>query len=203
MTLGHHVIVTRTSKVGMCTKQVMELKKMCLCLLQGAFRAVLHINWFLFVHHLVFCTFLVLAFQSQSIFVIKVDLIVSCFATYEFLLYASLISRRVHTLLRLFRPMLVVGIGLYLLTRLVQSAMLIGLFVLSYDSMQVSSKTKALYWVSMALCLVLVVLQSYTYVIYYSIWTSTNSKLMRQHNPPTNEASINCDQMASFQECHV
>ncbi|KAL0021196.1 hypothetical protein WJX77_011567 [Trebouxia sp. C0004] len=38
---------------------------------EGAFRSVLRINWFLFVHHLMFCTFLVLAFQSQSLFVIK------------------------------------------------------------------------------------------------------------------------------------
>ena len=67
-------------------------------LLQGAFRLVLRINWFLFVHHLMFCTFLVLAFQSQSLFVIKVDLIVSCFATYEFMPYAALIAQRVGAL---------------------------------------------------------------------------------------------------------
>ena len=132
-----------------------------------------------------FCTFLVLAFQSESLFVVKVDLIVSCFATYEFLLYASLISRRVHALQRAFRPLLIAGIGFYLLTRLIQLAMLIGLFVLSYDMMQVTSRSKALYWVSMFLSIALVVLQSYTFVIYYGIWKSTTQKMSRLEELPT------------------
>ena len=132
-----------------------------------------------------FCTFLVLAFQSESIFVIKVDLIVSCFETYEFLLYATLISRRVQALQSAFNALLVTGIVFYFLTRLAQLAILIGLFVLSYGPMQATSKTKALYWVSMVLCVALIFLQSYTFVIYYNIWKSTNRKLLCQEDLPT------------------
>lgn len=152
-----------------------------------------------------FCTFLVLAFQShvQSLFVIKVDLIVSCFATYEFLLYAALISRRVHAMFGAFCPLLVVGVGFYLLTRLVQMAMLVGLFVLSYDSMQDSNRTKSLYWVSVALCLVLTVLQSYTFVIYYNIWRRTDGKVMPQHGPLTSDVPYTPDRLATSQQSIV
>ena len=141
-----------------------------------------------------FCTFLVLAFQSESIFVIKVDLIVSCFATYEFLLYATLISRRVQALQSAFNSLLVTGIVFYLLTRLAQLALLIGLFVLSYRPMQASSKTEALYWVSMALCVALMLLQSYTLVIYHSIWKRTNRQLLCQEDLPTHVTvpSVSC-----------
>ena len=141
-------------------------------LLQGAFRAVLRINGFLLIHHLMFCTFVVLAYQAESIFVIKIDVILSCFATYEFLLYAALVARKVPALRGAFPSLLVAGISFYLLTRLVQLALLICLFVLSYGSMQATSRTKALYWVSMAMCIALVLLQSYTFVIYYSLWKS-------------------------------
>ena len=146
---------------------------------------MLRINWFLFVHHIMFCIFLVLAFQSQSIFVVKVDLIVSCFATYEFLLYACLISRRVFLLKSAFSPLLVSGLAFYFLTRLVQIVLLVGLFVLSYDSMRATQKTIALYWVSMVLCLALVVLQSYTFVIYHGIWKSTTAKTDADLRLPT------------------
>ncbi|KAL0038164.1 hypothetical protein WJX79_005736 [Trebouxia sp. C0005] len=54
--------------------------------LEGGCRAVMRINTFLVVHHVVFCTFSVLAFQAESLFLLKVNIVVSCFATYEFLL---------------------------------------------------------------------------------------------------------------------
>jgi hypothetical protein len=164
-------------------------------LLQGAFRSVLRINWFLFVHHLMFCTFLVLAFQSQSLFVIKVDLIVSCFATYEFLLYAALIARRVQVLKSACCVLLVTGLSFYLLTRLVQLAILIGLFVLSYEPMRASGRTIALYWVSLCMCVVLVVLQTYTFVIYHSIWKSTGCHGKQSQQPilPTQDSARSGD----------
>ncbi len=164
-------------------------------LLQGAFRSVLRINWFLFVHHLMFCTFLVLAFQSQSLFVIKVDLIVSCFATYEFMLYAALIARRVGALRSACSVLLVTGLSFYLLTRLVQLAILIGLFVLSYEPMQASGRTIALYWVSLCMCVVLVALQSYTFVIYRGIWNSTAGYRKQRQQPilPTQDSARSGD----------
>ncbi len=111
--------------------------------LQGFFRSVLRINWFLFVHHLMFCTFLVLGFQSQSNLVVKLDVIVSCFATYKFVLYAALIARRVRALQNSYALLHITGVVFYLLTRLVQLAILIGLFVLSYEPMRASGKSVA------------------------------------------------------------
>ncbi len=164
-------------------------------LLQGAFRSVLRINWFLFVHHLMFCTFLVLAFQSRSLFVIKVDLIVSCFATYEFMLYAALIARRVQALRSAGSVLLVTGLSFYLLTRLVQLAILIGLFVLSYEPMRASGRTIALYWVSLCMCVMLVVLQTYTFVIYHGIWKSTACHRKQRQQPilPTQDSARSGD----------
>ena len=128
---------------------------------------------------------MVLAFQSQSIFVLKVDLIFSCFATYEFLLYACLISRRVVLLKSAFSPLLMSGLAVYLLTRLVQVVLLVGLFVQSYVAMRATQKTIALYWVSMVLCLALVVLQSYTFFIYHGIWKGTTVKTDADLRLPT------------------
>ncbi|KAA6428586.1 MAG: hypothetical protein FRX49_01461 [Trebouxia sp. A1-2] len=68
--------------------------------LEGGCRAVMRINTFLVVHHVVFCTFSVLAFQAESLFLLKVNIVVSCFATYEFLLYAALIARKMPTMVR-------------------------------------------------------------------------------------------------------
>ena len=141
--------------------------------LQGAFRAVLRINWFLFVHHLVFCTIIVLAFQAESIFAVKFGGIVSCFATYEFLLYAALIVRRTRLLKGLFYVLTSVGLAFYFLTRLVQLVLLIGLFVLSYEPMRNTQKNIALWWVCLMLCVMLTILQMYTFVIYRGIWHST------------------------------
>ena len=133
-------------------------------------------NTFLVVHHVVFCTFSVLAFQAESLFLLKVNIVVSCFATYEFLLYAALIARKVPALQKCFRWLMIVGLGFYAMTRAVQLVMLIGLFVLGFGAMSHTSRNSALYWVSMALCAAVIVLQLYTFVIYRAIWQSTLAK---------------------------
>ncbi len=130
-------------------------------------------NTFLVVHHVVFCTFSVLAFQAESLFLLKVNIVVSCFATYEFLLYAALIARKVPALQKCFRWLMIVGLGFYAMTRVVQLVMLIGLFVLGFGAMSHTSRNSAL---SMALCAAVIVLQLYTFVIYRAIWQSTLAK---------------------------
>lgn len=133
-------------------------------------------NTFLVVHHVVFCTFSVLAFQAESLFLLKVNIVVSCFATYEFLLYAALIARKVPALQKCFRWLMLVGLGFYAMTRVVQLVMLVGLFVLGFGAMSHTSRNSALYWVSMALCAAVILLQLYTFVIYRAIWHSTHTK---------------------------
>ena len=136
----------------------------------------MRINRFLILHHLMFCTLTVLAFQSQSVFLLKLDIIVSVFATYEFGLYAALLSRKMASIRFMFEPLVFVGVGFYLLTRLVQAALLVGLFVLGYSPMRRSKKNIALYWVGMFMCVALVMLQMYTFVIYYAIWSKDRLK---------------------------
>ena len=116
---------------------------------------------------------IVLAFQAESIFAVKFGGIFSCFATYEFLLYAALIVRRTKLSKWWFYALTTVGIAFYFLTRLIQLVLLIGLFVLSYEPMRNTQKNIALWWVCLMLCVVLNMLQMYTFVIYRGIWNST------------------------------
>ena len=166
---------------------VIAVDKQKVHLLQGAFRAVLRINYFLFVHHLMFCTIIVFAFQAESIFIVKVGMITSCFATYEFPLYAALIARRTKLLKHCFVFLIISGLSFYLLTRVVQLILLIGLFVLSYQPMRNTQRNIALYWVSLVLSVCLVVLQMYTFVIYNKIWTKTSKSYKQQPLLPTRE----------------
>lgn len=149
---------------------------------QGACRAVIHINYFLVLHHVMFCTVAVLAFQAESLFFLKICIITSCFATYEVLLYAALISRKVQALRRYFRCLTVLGLTLYGATRLLQTAMLISLFVFGFEPMSHTSRNSALYWVGLCMCIALSALQLYTFVIYKSIWRSTIAKAAMHSN---------------------
>ena len=118
-----------------------------------------------------------LAFQSHSIFVVKVDIIVSCFATYEFLLYAALIARKTPYFKSWFKGLMVSGLSFYLFTRVVQITLLLALFVLGFGPMSHTSKHSALYWVSVCMCIALMALQMYTFVIYKAIWDHTLQSL--------------------------
>ena len=143
-------------------------------------------NAFLLGHHILFCTLSVLTFQPESLFIFKVNLVLSSFATYEFLLYAALIARKVPSLHTSFRWLMILGLGFYGTTRLVQIILLIGLFVLNFGDMSHTSEDSALYWVGMIMTIALVVLQLYTFVIYRAIWRSTTGKQqmtrLKSHN---------------------
>ena len=103
-------------------------------------------------------------------------IVLSLFATYEFLLHAALIARRVPSLHKSFRLFMILGLGFYGMTRLVQIVLLIGLFVLNFGDMSHTSENSALYWVGMMMTIALVVLQLYTFVIYRAIWRSTTGR---------------------------
>lgn len=123
-----------------------------------------------------FCTLTVLAFQPESLYMVYVCIIFSCFATFEFPLYLALISRKVQALGRHFSWLLIVSISFYGFSRMLQSAMLLSLFVYAFVPMSHSSKDKALYWVGLVMSLALSALQLWTFVIYYNVWHSTATK---------------------------
>ena len=155
-------------------------------LLQGGCRAVIRTNGFLLGHHIIFCTLSVLTFQPESLFIFKVNLVLSCFATYEVLLYAALIARKVPSLQKSFRWLMILGLGFYGTTRLIQIILLVGLFVLNFGDMSHTSEESALYWVGMIMTVALIIVQLYTFVIYRAIWRSTTSNQqmtrLKSHN---------------------
>ena len=123
-----------------------------------------------------FCTLTVLAFQPESLFMLKICIIGSCFATYEVLLYAALISRKISAFSKLFPGLIISGVALYASTRMLQTAMFISLFVYGFEPMRHNPQDIALYWVGLLMCLALTALQMYTFVIYRGIWKSTMTK---------------------------
>ena len=129
-----------------------------------------------------FCTVAVVAFQAESLFMIKISILTSCFATYEVLLYAALISRKVQALRRYFQCLTVLGVTLYGVTRLLQTAILSSLFVYGFESMSHTSRNCALYWVGLCMCIALSALQLYTFVIYKTIWRRTTAEAAMHSN---------------------
>ena len=90
------------------------------------------------LHHIVQCAFPVLAFQSQSPFVLKVTVVISCFASYEFLLHAALICSKMPVLRTWFRWLTILGVAFYGATRLFQTFFLVVLFKVGYGPMNTS-----------------------------------------------------------------
>ena len=85
----------------------------------------------------------------------QVVLLIDLFATYEFLLYAALVMRRLQAPTARTRAVLVAGVWLYGLTRLVQLAALGTLFVGSVGRLGGECQ----YWLLLAVTTVLMLVQ--------------------------------------------
>ena len=177
--------------------QKASLKSSALCCLQAGCRSVVDVDYFLILHHLVQCAFPVLAFQSQSPFVLKLTTVISCFASYEFLLHAALICSKMPVLRKWFRWLTIIGLVLYIATRLLQTFFIVLLFVAGYKPMNTSqtvavtaklngstasievpghsAKTIAVYWIALFMCIVITAQQMWKLVIYRNLWRSTTA----------------------------
>lgn len=149
------------------------------------------VDYFLVLHHIVHCAFPVLAFQSQSPFALKLTVVVSCFASYEFLLYAALICSTMPVLRRYFRWLTILGFTLYGATRVLQTFLLVVLFKVGFGPMNTSRSqtardgrtpiaghtngTIAVYWISMFMCIVITAQQLWRLVLYRNLWRSTTA----------------------------
>lgn len=140
---------------------------------EGALRSVVRVNTFLVVHHVAFCAFVLLALQSRSVFVGKAGIILSCFATYEWPPFVALIARRLKAPRWFSTYAMAVSMAFVVLTRLVQAALLIGLYVAGYGYQSRTSRGAGLWWSSMVLSIFVVVLQTYLLVIYLTIMRRT------------------------------
>lgn len=138
-----------------------------LYLVEGGFRSVVRLNSLLLLHHLLFFVMPILLFISGSVLVFKAGYVLDLFATYEFGLYASLILRRLRAPARWQQISLAGGVGVYAVTRIIQFVILSGLFLGTFD---VESGDKW-YWITLIVTLLLVIIQNFTFIIYYGMYT--------------------------------
>ncbi len=136
---------------------------------EGLLRSVIRVNKFLVIHHVSFCAFVLLALQSRFVFVGKAGLILSCFATYEWPPFVALIARRLKAPRWMSTWAMAVSMVFVVLTRLVQAALLIGLYVAGYGRQSKTTKGTGMWWSSLVLSIIIVVLQSWLLVIYLTI----------------------------------
>ena len=157
-------------------------------------------DYFLILHHVVQCALPVLAFQSQSPFVLKLTVVISCFASYEFLLHAALICSKMPVLHAWFYWLTLLGLILYSATRVLQTFFIVLLFKVGYGPMntqnpttlfltQTSSSTNipipftagcsaatiAEYWIALFMAIVITAAQLWKLVVYRQLWHSTKA----------------------------
>ena len=148
------------------------LSKGLLYCTEGMVRSTVKRNWFLIIHHLLFAAFVLLAFAGMDIMTIKVDVLLDCFATYEVLLYAGLVARRLKFPLAITKALLVVGVLVYGITRLIQIMLLIAIFIVSYQPM-LQNGHAAIYWIVVLGTGSLMFVQFYTLEIYRQMYVRT------------------------------
>ncbi len=150
-----------------------------LYLVEGGFRSVVRLNSLLLLHHVLFFVMPILLFISGRVLVFKAGYVLDLFATYEFGLYASLILRRLRAPTRLLQLSLAGGVGVYAVTRVVQFIILCGLFLGTFDV----EKGDKWYWITLVVTVLLVVIQNFTFIIYYGMYTrlyKTNADTARK-----------------------
>ena len=123
-----------------------------------------------------FAALVLIAFATRDVFAIKVDVILDNFAIWEFLLYAGLIARRLTAPYHLTLALLISGIVLYAVTRILQAFLLIYLFAGSFHKMH--DDHLAVWCVMLVCCMVLILLQTWTFPIYWGIIFRTRKQAL-------------------------
>lgn len=156
-------------------------------------RAVVDVDYFLILHHIVQCALPVLAFQSESPFVLKLTVVISCFASYEFLLHAALICSKMPLLRSWFYWLTLLGLILYSATRVLQTFLIVLLFKVGFGPMNTqkamplsltddqsstqtnltsghSAATIVEYWIALLMAVVITAAQLWKLVVYRHLW---------------------------------
>lgn len=146
-----------------------------LYVLEGCVRSSIRTSQLLLWHHLLWFVMIFIAAFKKDVFAIKLDFILDYFVCWEFALYICLVAHRLQASLRLQKVLLILAGLTYGVSRAVQAALLLGLFILSGERMRAKP---AIYWVTFVLSVVLVILQTYTGWIYWAMWkrSSNNRK---------------------------
>ena len=116
-----------------------------LYVVEGCVRAVLRTNWLLLVHHTLWTVLIVIATDGEGVFAIKLDLMLDWMVCFEAPLFFTLILARLHAPVRLVQATLLGGLAVYVLSRLMQTAMLAYYFSETYGRMQRAGQQQV-YW---------------------------------------------------------
>ena len=135
---------------------------------------------FITAHHGLFFVFVITAFVTRSIFALKVMICIDLFASWKFVLFWTLVARKLKVNTTIVKALLFIGIGLYFSTRCLQLAVLASLFAYGYQPMSHTAHNRGVYWGFVLMITCFHCIQTYTYVIYHHVWCSINRAAARE-----------------------
>ena len=120
--------------------------RLVLYIIEVSVRGVIWPLAFITLHHGLFFVFVTTGFVTRNVFALKVMICIDLFASWEFLLFLTLVARklRVHTLI--VKCLLISCIPVYFLTRCLQFAILASLSAYGYKPMSHSTHNRGIYW---------------------------------------------------------
>jgi hypothetical protein len=149
---------------------------------EAAVRSVVKWSWLLVVHHLLFFTIVVMAVWSQSAAIVGIGVVLDLFACHEAPLYVALLAYRLQWPAKAARGILRGACVWYVITRLVQTVLLVYMIV-GFARMPAVRYTPE-FIVTSILCGAFSVIQAYTLVIYRAIDVKLGRKLSGASNMP-------------------
>lgn len=146
--------------------------RLVLYIIEVTVRGVIRPFIFITSHHGLFFVFVITGFVTRSVFALKMMICIDVFASWEFLLFLTLVSRKLRVYTFVVKCLLVTGIAVYFLTRCLQFAILATLFTYGYKPMSYTARNRFIYWFFAVMVIGFHIIQTYTYVIYHNVWKS-------------------------------
>jgi hypothetical protein len=137
-----------------------------LYLIEGGVRAVKW-SWVLFAHHVIFMALLAQNVAAGNPALCVIGAILDLFACHEAPLYAALVAYRLRAPTRVARGVLRSAVAWYIITRVLQTAMLAYMITHLVGLPQINREPAFI--VTAAMCVALTVIQVYTVAIYMAI----------------------------------
>ena len=156
--------------------------RLILYVIEGSIRGVIRPFIFITAHHGLFFAFVITGFVTRSIFALKVMICIDLFASWEFMLFWTLVARKLKVNTTIVQALLIIGIGLYFVTRCLQFAILATLFAYGYQPMSHTTHDQGVYWGFALMIICFHVIQTYTCVIYRNVWHSIKKAAAREQN---------------------
>ncbi len=154
--------------------------RLFLYVIEGSVRGVIRPFIFITLHHGLFFVFVITGFVTRSVFALKVMICIDLFASWEFVLFLTLVARKLKVNTAVVKSLLIIGITLYFLTRCLQFAILASLFAYGYQPMSHTARDRGVYWGFALMIICFHLIQTYTYVIYRHVWKSIKKAAARE-----------------------